>query len=85
MQKIHVLPRDIQPGDVIDRVTHDLAFVEATIVEVKKVTLHGSTSYKVYLDRSEVPESQRGWAEHRHLSPFYLSPRNRVEIKRAEA
>jgi hypothetical protein len=78
-----VIPRDLRPGDRVDRVDLDLNVVQATVREVKKVSRFGSTAYKVYLEeQADVPEGQRGWAEHRHLSPFVLMPRARVAVER---
>lgn len=82
---INVLPRDLKPGDVIDRVNSDLDVVPATIVRVQKIRQFERTVYRVYLDQSSIPESQLGWAEHRHLSPFILQPRRLVTVRNREA
>lgn len=81
--RTQVPPRDIKPGDKIDRLTKDLDVVQATIREVKKVRQYNQTNYKVYLaEQADVPEGQRGWAEHRHLSPFLLRPTSTVIVER---
>ena len=78
-----VLPRDLEPGDKIDRVDRNLDVVTATIKEVKKVRRFERTVYKVYLvEADQVPETQQGWAEHRHLSPFILRPTQKVQVTR---
>ena len=85
MQTIKIMPRDLRPGDQIERLTKDIDVVWATITEVKKVRQFERTVYKIYLDRAAVPESQIGWAEHRHLSPFILQPRTKVTVQREES
>lgn len=81
--RLKILPRDIEPGDRIDRIDTDMNFVTATVREVKKVRRFDRTTYKVYLaEEAEIPESRRGWAEYRHLSPFVLQPSSKIEVER---
>lgn len=86
MARIRILPRDIQPGDVIDRMNHDIEIVPATVEKVVKVHARpGHTAYKVYFDRSDVPENRWPWAEYNHLKPCIFQARSHLDVERPEA
>lgn len=83
--KMQVLPRDLEPGDKIPRVTKDLEVVFATVKAVEKVRRFKQTCYRVtLLELDEVPDNRRSWAEYRYLQPFILQPRQKVQIEREE-
>jgi hypothetical protein len=78
-----VLPRDMEPGDKIDRIDKDLNIVTATVSKVEKVRRFNSTCYRVSLKEfDELPSHQRPWSGNRHLSPFILQPRQKMAVER---
>lgn len=78
-----VLPRDLEPGDKIDRLNPNFEMVKATVREVKKVRKMSRTIYKVYLvEYDELPDNRKPWAENKHLSPFILHPTQKVLVTR---
>lgn len=78
-----ILPRDLKPGDKIDRMNRDFDIVTVTVSKVEKVRRFGHTVYRVSLAEFDaLPSNQRPWAESRHLSPFILQPRDKVEVER---
>lgn len=78
-----VLPRDLEPGDKIDRLDKDINIVQATVREVVKAKRGGRISYKVYLaEYDALPDNQKAWAENKHLVPFLLFPTQRVQVTR---
>jgi hypothetical protein len=78
-----VLPRDLEPGDKIDRINKDLDFVTATVKEVVKVRKMERTHYRVYLvEYDELPDNRKPWAENKHLAPFILQPTQKVQVTR---
>lgn len=81
--KINVIPRDLLPGDRIDRLTPDLDVVMVPIEKIVAQKIKGVTkSYKVYLhDEDDRPVSQRDAA----LRPFTLRVSQRVTVEREGA
>lgn len=78
-----VLPRDIKPGDKIDRLDKDMEIVQATVKEVLKVRRLGRTAYKVYVvEYDDLPSNRKSWAEYKHLVPFTLQPTQRIIVER---
>ena len=78
-----VLPRDLKPGDKVDRITRDLYIVTATVSKVEKVRKFDRTTYRVWLEEYDaLPTNRRAWAENRHLAPFTLQPTTKVKVER---
>lgn len=78
-----VLPRDIKPGDKIDRVDLDMQMVLGTVREVQKIRQHERTVYKVFLtEHDDLPDNRKSWAVNRHLVPFLLYPTSKVMVER---
>lgn len=86
MSRITVLPRDLKPGDKIDRMTRDMEIVPGTVSEVLKVRRGNRTAYKVYLaEYAALPDNRKPWAQNKHLVPFMLAPTAKVTVERTEA
>lgn len=78
------LPRDLKPGDKIDRMDQDFNVVLATVERLEKVHRFERTVYKVYLaEYAALPDNRKPWSEYRHLRPFVLQPTNRVTVRGA--
>lgn len=84
--RFHVLPRDIEPGDKVDRLDQDLNVVQATVKEVRKTRRYENTNYQITMrEADEVPEGQRFRQENLHLRPFSLRPTQRIAVVREMA
>jgi hypothetical protein len=86
MKHTTVLPRDLKPGDKIERLNDAFDVVLVTIKEVKKVRNSGHTSYKVYLEEyADLPDHQKAWRQNRHLAPCIFQPTQKVPVVTEEA
>lgn len=80
--KTTIMPRDLQPGDVVTKMTRDLAFVDVPVEHVEKVRAGKRTAYRVHLDVATLPEDLQDRPEFR---PFILQPGAPIDVIRGEA
>jgi len=84
--KIKVKPRDIQPGDKIERINLDLDTVWMEVSRVLPIKMSGRTkAYKVYME--EAKYLQPGWLTdplYSHLRPFMVRIHQHVTVDRKE-
>lgn len=99
MERMRVLPRDIQPGDKIECMTsgehflpgpamlpaEDFGFFRATVKEVVKVRRQKVTAYRVYfVEYDELPDNRKPWAQYRYLRPTMYQAHRYIEVERGE-
>lgn len=65
--RITVIPRDIQPGDVLDLMDDDMDIVPVPVESVEKVRVANRTAYRVHLIEGE---------------PFLLTPGSSIVVDR---
>jgi hypothetical protein len=93
-----VLPRDLQPGDKIDRLTsgdhflpgpemlraEEMGVYQATVKSVEKIKPYAHhTAYRVrFTDYDDLPENRQPWAQYRYLRPIVFQPTQKITVER---